>query len=205
MSLIYKIYCKDENIKECYVGSTNNLHKRKIKHKSDCNNLSCKSYNLKVYQFIRSNGGWDNFDFMILEQFENIMTKQDLLKIEGQYIKNNNTTLNSQIASRTKKEYKEENIIKIQEYKQEYYKKNKEKLLEQKKIYRQDNKEKFSEYRKNNKEKQNEYNKQYYENIKEKLKEKVECEFCKSLIRKDGLKRHQRSKKCLKVQNTNQN
>jgi group I intron endonuclease len=174
MSVIYKIYCKDENIKDCYIGSTNNLHKRKIRHKSNSNNINSKEYNYKVYKFIRANGGFENFDYIILEQFENIMTKQDLLKIEGQYIKNNNTTLNYIIAGRTVKEYEQD---------------NKKKIDEKNKKYRQDNKEKKKEY-----------NKQYSEDNKEKLKEKVECEFCKSLIRKNHLKRHQQSIKCLKSQ-----
>ena len=179
MSLIYKIYCKDENIKDCYVGSTNDLNRRKWAHKSNCNNINSKRHYLKVYQFIRANGGFENFDFIILEQFENKMIKQDLFKIEGSYIKNNNATLNCLVAGRTEQEYYDDNKEQISEQKKIKYEKNKEKILE--------------------------YYKQKYEDNKEKLKEKVICEFCKSLIRKDCLKRHQQSIKCLKIQNTNQN
>jgi len=193
MSLIYKIYCKDENIKDCYVGSTNNLNKRKRTHKHCCNNINSKNHNLKLYIFIKAKVGFENFDFIILEQFENIMIKQDLLKIEGSYIKNNNSTLNSDISGRTLKQYYIDNKEKINEYNNQYRQDNKKKLLEYHQKYRQDNKEKRKIYYK-----------QKYEDIKEKLKEKVQCEFCKSLIRKDGLKRHQKTEKCLKVQNTNQ-
>ena len=206
MSVIYKIYCKDENIKDCYIGSTNNLKNRKWKHKSDCNNINSKNYNFKVYVFIRANDGWDNFDFIILEQFENIMTKKDLLKIEGQYIKNNNTTLNYIIAGRTLDEYKEDNKTIIKEKRKKNYEENKEKLLEKQKIYREKHKteilKKQKIYRENNKTKIAETDKKNYEENKEKIlekqKEKIECEFCKSLIRKIGLKRHQRTKKCIK-------
>jgi hypothetical protein len=149
MSVIYKIYCKDENIKDSYVGSTNYYDKRKMNHKTACNNSNDKSYNFKVYDFIRVNGGFENFDFIILEQFETIINKNDLLKIEGQYIKNNNATLNCRVAGRTKKIY---------------YENTKEQLLE-------------------------------------KRKEKIICEFCKSLIRKYELKRHQQSKKCIECKN----
>lgn len=36
---------------------------------------------------------------------------------------------------------------------------------------------------------------------KKKLNEKIKCELCSCSVRKDGLKRHQRTKKCLKFQN----
>ena len=149
MSVIYKIYCLDENIKDCYIGSTNDLTKRKYKHKFSCNNINCKEYNFKVYKFIRANDGWENFDFIILEQFENKMTKQDLFKIEGQYIKNNNSTLNSVVAGRTPKEYQQDNKKQTLEYKKNYYQNNKEQIAEKYKIYYEDNKQKLLEQKKN--------------------------------------------------------
>ena len=194
MSVIYKIYCKDENIKDCYIGSTNNLNIRKTNHKTVSNNPNSDRYNLKLYTFIRANGGWENFDFIILEQFETIIKKNDLLKIEGQYIKNNNTTLNCIITGRTKKEWIEENKEKMKKYNKQYNEENKTKILEYKKKYQQENREKYKEY-----------NKQYYEENKEQLSEKkkvkVICEFCKSLITKNHLKRHQQSKKCIECKN----
>tara|TARA_E500000318_G_scaffold51081_1_gene47816 strand:+ start:686 stop:1144 length:459 start_codon:yes stop_codon:yes gene_type:complete len=107
MSVIYKIFCKNENIKDCYIGSTNNFNDRKRKHIENCNNISYKSYNIKLYKFIRDNGNFNNWDFEILETFENIISNNDLHKIEAQYIKNNNSTLNSNMSGRTKKEYYE--------------------------------------------------------------------------------------------------
>ena len=41
-SMIYKLCCKDVNIKEIYVGSTTNLIKRKYQHKADCYNKNRK-------------------------------------------------------------------------------------------------------------------------------------------------------------------
>jgi len=38
-STIYKIVCKDVNIKDCYVGSTTNFNRRKQEHKYNCNNV----------------------------------------------------------------------------------------------------------------------------------------------------------------------
>ena len=48
--IVYKIYCKDSSITECYIGSTNNLQNRKYDHK-----YNSKFSNKKVYKFIREN------------------------------------------------------------------------------------------------------------------------------------------------------
>ena len=63
----YKIVCKDLNIKECYVGHTTNFKTRKQHHKQGCNNQSAKCFNLFVYQFIRENGGWENWDMILID------------------------------------------------------------------------------------------------------------------------------------------
>ena len=68
MKCCYLIYCKDLDIKEIYVGHSKNLHKRKISHLNRCMNSNDIGYNFKVYKFIRENGGFDNFEFTILEE-----------------------------------------------------------------------------------------------------------------------------------------
>jgi len=130
MSLIYKIYCKDSNIKDCYIGSTNNLTNRKRSHKFRCNNPIGEGYNLKVYTFIRANGGYTNWEFEVLETF-NTIDKQDLHKIERKYIESNNSTLNNDIPTRTKQEYSKHKKEYFKEYHQEYYINNKE-VIQQK-------------------------------------------------------------------------
>ena len=137
MSVIYKIYCKDENIKDCYIGSTKYFTNRKRRHKYDCSNINCMAYNYKLYKFIRENGGFTNFDFEILETFNTIDT-QDLYKIEGQYMENNNANLNDR----------------------------KSFILHN---------------------------------------EKTECIYCKSIVRRSNIVRHQKTPKCLTIRNTNQN
>ena len=57
-SLIYKIVCKDTNIKNVYIGSTRSFKHRKSQHKHCCNNETDKQYNKNLYKFIRHNGGW---------------------------------------------------------------------------------------------------------------------------------------------------
>ena len=54
-TVIYKIVCKDLNIKDLYVGSTTDFIRRKSMHKFNCNKNAC---NYKIYEIIRKNGGW---------------------------------------------------------------------------------------------------------------------------------------------------
>lgn len=68
-TIIYKICCKDELITDCYVGHTTNFKQRKIEHRYCCNNENAKSHNIKVYQFIRANGGYNNWEFIQIEEY----------------------------------------------------------------------------------------------------------------------------------------
>ena len=68
MKCCYLIYCKDLDIKEIYVGHSVDFERRKGEHLRRCINSNDKEYNLKVYKFIRDQGGFDNFEFTILEE-----------------------------------------------------------------------------------------------------------------------------------------
>jgi hypothetical protein len=68
-TVIYKIVCRDLSIKDLYVGSTTNFNNRKRGHIASCEFESNPSYNLKLYQFIRLNGGWDNWSMEEIERF----------------------------------------------------------------------------------------------------------------------------------------
>jgi hypothetical protein len=65
-TIIYKIYCKEANITDTYVGHTTNFIKRKYQHKHQCNNLNNK---LKIYNVIRENGGWNNWDMIEIAKY----------------------------------------------------------------------------------------------------------------------------------------
>ena len=179
-SCVYKIW-KNSFI---YIGSTSNFKQRMIAHKTSCNNIKSKSYNLKIYQTIRLNGGWNLFEKVVVQTVccEN---RKELREIEGEFIKNIGT-MNCQISGRSQKKY---------------YKDNKDKILEKKKKYRENNKDilskKAKQYRKKNKDKLKEKRKIYYE---AKTKEIIICPFCDILITQYHLKRHQKSKRCLKSQ-----
>ena len=124
-TIIYKIVCKDVNIKDCYVGSTTDFTRRKQKHKTNLHNKP----ELYVYNFINQNGGWENWEMIEIEKY-NALDKLGALKKERYWLETLKATLNKKIPSRTN-----------QEYKKEWKEKNKEKIQEQDKIYREKNKD----------------------------------------------------------------
>ncbi len=188
-TIIYKITCKDENIKDCYVGHTTNFKQRKIEHKYACCNENSKSYNSKVYYFIRSNGGIENWNFIEIEKFpcnskqeahmrENywyFILKASLnmiapsLDLEKQKIRENRKRVIQELKTRIankrgiKKQerlkYVEENYEQIKEYKKEVHKN-----------YCKKNREKINanmrEYNQKTKDKRKELAKKYYEQRK---------------------------------------
>jgi len=48
IGFVNKLVSKDIDVKECYVGSTGNITKRKNCHKSDCNKATGKHCNYRV-------------------------------------------------------------------------------------------------------------------------------------------------------------
>ena len=172
----YRIFSKNPEVKECYIGSTKDLNARKTTHKSSCNNVSDEHYNIKLYQFIRSNGGWDDFEFEIIDKI--IFSETDRLYHEQKLMDLYASTLNTlraiipdkkEYQKEYKKQYYETHKEEIQEYqkeyKKQYYETNKEQLKEKNKQYREANKAEIKEhkkqYREANKEKNREYQKQY--------------------------------------------
>jgi hypothetical protein len=189
-TIIYKLCCRDINITEIYVGHTTDMRKRKNNHKSRCNNEKDKRHNLNVYQFIRDNGGWDNFDMIEIERY-NAIDGNDAKKRERYWIEELKATLNIVIPTRTDKEWQKDNKEILAEKRNQYYNSNKENILEEAKINYKHNKEIII----NNV-------KEYYEKnkkiITEKNKEKITCE-CGCLIRKNDLTRHKKTKKHIEL------
>ena len=69
ISAIYKIFCKDNNIIDIYIGKIRNFKKRKHAHKNCSYNLN---NNLQLYTYIREHGGWNNWNMEIIEEYINI-------------------------------------------------------------------------------------------------------------------------------------
>ena len=90
---IYKLYCLDDNIKECYIGSCWDIEKRMINHKSSCTNINSKEYNRTIYKCIRVNGNWCNWDYEyfmvnVIDSTDLKMKEQDRMDIEVNTILN---------------------------------------------------------------------------------------------------------------------
>jgi hypothetical protein len=171
-TIIYKLVCNDLTITDLYVGHTTSFTKRKGKHKSNCNNENSKEYNYKVYQTIRANGGWDNWNMVQVEE-HCCNNRREAEARERYWYEQLKANLNINYPARTKKEHYEENKEKTKEQHKEYYEENKEKLKEQHKEYYEENKEKIlensKEYYEDNKEKILEYQKKYADANKDKI------------------------------------
>jgi hypothetical protein len=106
-TIIYKIVCKDLNIKDMYIGHTTNFIKRKQNHKYDCINPNSKHHNLKVYSTIRDNGNWENWDMIEIEKY-NCNDRNEAAARERYWYENLQAKLNSDYPHRTKKESSKE-------------------------------------------------------------------------------------------------
>jgi len=169
--LIYEISCAGKK----YRGKTGNWKNRKGCHKSDYTNPLSPIHNVKVYKWIRENGGWSVCSFHILETD---LTEEEACIKEGEYIRAipEDIRLNIQIPGRLKNETHKD-----------WYEKNKERKLETCRLYRE-----------NNKEKRKECLKKSYEKHKEKIKArkalKIECPECKKMRSKRHMNQHYKIK-----------
>ena len=100
-TIIYKIICNDKTINDVYVGHTTNFTKRKYLHKSACANLYNK---LKIYNIIRQNGDWDNWDMVEIAIY-NCKDKTEARIKEQQHYEELKSTLNSCPPCVDKKKY----------------------------------------------------------------------------------------------------
>jgi hypothetical protein len=228
-AIIYKLCCKDPTISEIYIGHTTNFTQRKNNHKSNCCNENSNNYNLYVYNFIRNNGGWNNWTMVQIETY-NCNNKREAEMRQRHWVETLNAELNcispittneekqkqkqnwyeekkDYILQKAKDNYEENKENKL-EYQKQYAEENKEKIAEQQKEYREKNKEKLSEqkkqYREANKEEASKANKEWRESNKEKLKDKmsqiIDCE-CGNQYTFGNKHRHLQSKLHINYQN----
>ena len=93
-TIIYKISCKDQAITDVYVGHTTNFIQRKHAHKQGCINVKSTNYKCKLYEVIRNNGGWSNWQMNIVN-FYNCNNHYEARQKEQEYFVSLNATLNS--------------------------------------------------------------------------------------------------------------
>jgi hypothetical protein len=131
-TIIYKICCNDLNITDIYIGHTTNFIKRKAHHKSNCNNPNSKSYNFKIYNIIRQNGGFENWSMIEIEKFQDCNDINEASAKERYYYELLNAKLNTNCPGRNKteynKEYNKDNKDNIQKNSKNYYENNKNKI-----------------------------------------------------------------------------
>ena len=137
----YKFMCRDVDITSSYVGHTASFRCRKSNHKTACKNENSLSYNYKIYQTIRANGGWDNWE-MIEISSQICKSARDADRIEQVLIAELKADLNMIKSHRTNEERLEYQLLYDREhrasktgeksiYQIEYCKKNKD-VLKQK-------------------------------------------------------------------------
>ena len=184
-----------------YIGSTcRTLAQRMGQHRRDMKNPKRQHY--KLYQAMNELGV-DAFYIELLEDYP-CQKQEELLKKEGERIREYQSDMNKVINGRTQKEYKKDNKEKIEQYQRLYNQNNRDKrannkkahynlnrhtILEKNKQYYRENKERRRQYydknkkrinermrqhNDKNKEKNNEYMRQYMRQYREKNKDKIE-------------------------------
>jgi hypothetical protein len=179
----YKIVCRDLDVKELYVGHTTDFNRRKASHKHRCITEGDENHNNSLYVHIRLNGGWSNFD-MILIETRFCANALEARKTERSFIESLNASLNKVIPTRSKQEYRND----TKEHMKSYIEVNKEVIAQQQKQYKQRHKEEISQwnrtYNETHKEHISQRRKQYNEAHQEHniLQSKIYYEANKALI-----------------------
>ena len=109
-SVIYKIVCDDLSITDMYIGSTTNFTNRKRHHKEACIYEKDKHYRYKVYEFIRNNGGWENWSMIEIEKFS-CKDKNELFARERHFYESLKPSLNMRFPQMNKSEYDKNYMI----------------------------------------------------------------------------------------------
>ena len=157
----YKIVCKDLTISDCYIGHTSDFASRKSNHKKSCNDDTRHNHNQYVYQVIRENGGWENWD-MILIETKTCENGLETRKIEREHIENSNATLNIHQKPYASPEERQE--------------RKKEWIGEHKVQVRQSQKESEKRLKEQHPERYKQYASTRWERHKHKYLAKIECE-----------------------------
>ena len=144
IGFIYKLYCLDDAIKDCYIGSCWDIKKRMNKHKFSCSNINDPGYNYKVYTFIRANGGWINWNYEyyivnVIDKTDLGMKEQERMDIEVNPILNGIRAYTDTVEYN--KQYYINNKESIKQYKKQHYINNKESIKQRNKQKYIDNKE----------------------------------------------------------------
>ena len=142
-TIIYKIICKDMNIKDVYVGHTTNFIQRKNSHKQDSNS---NTYSTKIYDTINKNGGWKNWDMIEIEKYP-CKDGNEAKARERYWFEQLNSSLNASLTIIFEDEVQDKIKEKSRKYRERHghkveYRLNKS---ENQRIYRELNREKINQ------------------------------------------------------------
>jgi len=170
-----------ETKKVVYVGSTTNFLIRKNKHKHSCTkpniNNNNKHYNQPIYQYIRDNGDFNNFEIIPVLQLS-LENNIQLLIEEQKEIDKYDTLVNCKNSKQDTELYKKESLERLNKWRED----NPDREKQAKKDYTTKHRDKILQ---NHKDRYN-ANKT---NINEKRKEKMTCE-CGCIVRKADITKH---------------
>tara|TARA_R110000803_G_scaffold202070_1_gene267046 strand:- start:43 stop:645 length:603 start_codon:yes stop_codon:yes gene_type:complete len=168
---IYKLCCKDVNIKEIYIGSSLNYKSRKKAHKSTINCITARGYNTYKYQFIRNNGGWDNWDMIEVKKYP-CNDKRELEAEEDKIMRELKASLNGKNVIYNDEDQKLRDHL--------YYMKNRDVIIKKSKDYYDKNKNPIKKIRQQKELKDMTSSDKYYQLNKQKIKAnqsiKIICE-----------------------------
>ena len=161
-----------------WVGSSEQYKIRIGHHQSCVVNEYEQYYNHKLYEFIRSIGGWEKVESTIIDTME-FTDKRELRALEQEYIEKlfpKYNILNALLTVEIRKKQKQKSDRK----------------------YFETHREKHYEYQRQHRSQQRRYRKKIYqEKLKPFYTEKIKCE-CGSIVGRSGMAKHRRTNKHFK-------
>ena len=149
----YKIVCKDLNVKDMYIGHTTDFIERKNQHKTRCCNPENPKHNFNVYKCIRENGGWENWEMVLINTF-GFNNHLEARAKEREMFEELKPSLKMLKPMTTSEEHRTNSL--------QYYYNNIDKCREQHKRYWDEHAEEYKQDRRNNPEKYRERDRQNY-------------------------------------------
>jgi hypothetical protein len=179
-AVVYKLAHRDPSHTDCYVGSTCRLRKRRFDHKESCTNERSPKYNQRVYQHIRENGGWENWEVVPVEVYP-CSSHLELLVRERHWVETLGATLNSQVPAKYAASGSYEN------YHKQYYQEHRREAAEAAKA-------RYAEKREEILSKCRQYREENRGAIAARRAEKLTCE-CGALVSLRNITRHRKEAK----------
>ena len=135
-SCTYRLTSKEANNLYCYIGSTKCFKDRLNSHRFRCRHNKIPH----IYEKLGN-----DFNFEVIDEYENIST-EDLLKKERELYDNCNQEflLNKSVPSRTKDEWRKDNIEHYNIVRRAHYANNKEMFREKKRAWYAKNKDRLN-------------------------------------------------------------